>query len=296
MARGRLRPLALAVAIGGLVAAGVGLLRPAARDLDRTPPGDAALVDDEPILMSDLVKDAETLENKPYADATPAERAHALHTMIDEELLVQRGLALDLPEQATEVRSAMADAVNALVTAPVLATPRTDDELQAYYSAHRDRYATGGTMAVTDLVLHVGGPTDADQTVAQGMADAAEAAYELRSGAQMADVEQRFGLMDSGRVSGTEQDFAVRLHLGPKLYAVAEALSDGEVSEPVADADGVHLLVMQHRQPPVFTGLEGVRNNVYADYLAAEEAKAEQANLASLRQTAKILLAPGQRE
>lgn len=298
LARRPQRPVALAFAAAavGLIAAEVGPLRPAGRALDQVPPGDVALVNGEPILMSDFLKDTETLENKPFAETTPAERAHSLHVMIDQELLVQRALALGLPELSTEVRTALSDAVNAQVDAPVLASPPGDAELAAYYAAHRSRYETWGDMAVTDLVLHVGGFENADQTVAQAMADAEQAVYELRSGAPLAFVKQHFGFVDSGRVNGSEMDFAARIHLGPKLYAAAEGLSEGQVSEPVADADGVHILIMQSRHAPVFSGLDQVRSNVYTDYINAAEARAQQENLRFLRSNARILLAPGLRE
>ena len=296
--RGPARPvgLAIAAAIIGLAAAGVGLLHPVHHDLAQVPPGDVALVNQEPVLMSDFISETEQANGVPFAQTTPAERAAVLRRMIDEELMVQRSLALDLPEQDTEVRTALSDGVTALVTAPVLSEHPTDDHLRAFYAAHRANYATQGSMGVTDLVLHIGGFDNADQSLDQAMADAAQAVYELRSGAGIDFVKQHFAFTDTGRVSGEEPDFAARLHLGPKLYATAYTLSDGEVSEPVQDTDGVHVLVMQHRQAPVFTDYDGVRNNVYTDYVAAQKAQAKQENLTFLRRNAQILVAPGQSE
>ena len=290
------RPIALTVlaAVAGLAAAGWGLLRPTAHELTTVPPGYVALVNQEPILMSDFISETEQAEGVPFAQTSPAERRQVLHRMIDEELGVQRALALDLPEQDTDVRSALVDGLNALVTAPALAQAPTDDDLRAYFSAHRANYASQGTMALTDLVLHVGGFENADQSVDQAMADAKQAAYELRSGAAVSYVEQHFGFIDAGKVNGDEPDFAAKIHLGAALYAVASGMNDGEVSEPVADGEGVHLLVMRHRQAPVFTDFDAVRNNVYTDDLNAEKAKAKQDNLSFLRRGAQILLAPGQ--
>ena len=78
------------------------------------------------------------------------------------------------------------------------------------------------------------------------------------------------------------------------LYAAAAMLSDGEVSQPVADTDGVHVLVMQHRQAPVFADFDKVRNNVFTDYVNLQKERAKQATLSFLRSNAQILLAPGQ--
>jgi hypothetical protein len=297
--RGPRRPmtLALTAAAAGLIAATIGLIHPARRELTVVPPGDVALVNGEPILMTDFIAETEQAAGEPFAQTTPAQRAQVLRDMIDEELLVQRALALDLPEQDTDVRTALNDGVGALVNAPVLATAPSDDDLKAYFDAHRANYASQGTMNLTDLVLHVGGFENADQSVTQGLADAQQALYELRSGASQDDVKQHFGFVDSGKMAaGDQPDFAAKIHLGAVLYAKAEALSDGEISEPIVDGDGVHLLVMQHRLAPVFTDFDTVRNNVYADYFSAQKARAKADNLQFLRRAAQIQLAPGESE
>jgi parvulin-like peptidyl-prolyl isomerase len=293
---GRSLALGVIAAIAGLAIAAAGLFRPAPSAVATVPPGDVALVNQEPILMSDFMSETEQKYGVPFAQTTPAQRAQQLRDMIDQELLVQRSLALDLPEQDTNSRSALQDGVTALVDAPVVAERPNDEVLKAFYAAHRANYATHGSMTLTDLVLHVGGFENADQTVEQAMADAAEAAYQLRSGASLDAVKRHFGLVDSGKVAGAEPDFAARLHLGAKLYDVAQGMSDGTISPPIADSDGVHLLIMQQRIAPVFNDFEGVRNNVYADYQAAQKAKANAANLKFLRASAQILLAPGQAE
>ena len=292
------RPAALTAvaAVIGLAAASIGLFHPIQRDQTQVPPGDVALVNQEPVLMSDFISETEQANGVPFAQTTPAERAAVLHRMIDEELMVQRSLALDLPEQDTDVRTALSDGVTALVTAPVLSQHPTDDQLRAFYTAHRANYATQGSMAVTDLVLHIGGFENTDQSVDQAMADAAQAVYQLRSGEALDGVKQHFSFIDTARVNGQEPDFAAKLHLGAKLYAVADKMGDGEISEPVQDTDGVHVLLMQHRQAPVFTTYDDVRNNVYTDYVAAQKAQAKTDNLTFLRRNAQILLSPGQRE
>jgi len=292
------RPAALAVAaaLAGLIAAGLDVSRTAHREATFVPPGDVALVNGEPILMSDFTTQTEREVGQPFAQTTPSQRAHVLHEMVDEELMVQQGLALNLPEQNTELRTALVDSVNAQVTAPVLNAQPSDDELKAYYAAHRDHYASEGSMSLTDLVLHVGGFENADQTTGQAMADAQQAAYDLRSGAAVDYVEQHFGFIDNNKAGGLDADFAVKIYLGPKLYAVAQTLSDGQISDPVANSDGVHLLLMHQHIFPVFTGFEGVRNNVLNDYRASQENLAKGQNLNFLRRRAQILLAPGQRE
>ncbi len=217
--------------------------------------------------------------------------------MINEELLVQRGVVLDVPETTNEVRGSIESAVNAQVAAPVLAYVPTDAELHAFYDQFRQNYTTPGSMTLRDLVLHVGGYQNADQSLTQAQADAVEAIYQLRAGAPLDHVMEHFGLVDSGRVDNSDQlDFAAKLHLGDPLYQVAAKLRDGEISEPVVTEDGVHILVMVQRQFPKVAEFSAVRDRVYLDFRTAATGRATDQNLKLLRSQAQILVVPGQSE
>jgi len=290
------RPAVLAIVAAGLALLAAGLYRPASSEPTAPPPGVIALVNGEPILMSDFMSEIEIQYTVPFDQTTPAQRAAMLHYMIDNELLVQRSVALDLPEQDTETRTVLRDSLTALITAPVLAERPSDADLKAYFDAHRANYANMGSMTLIDLVLHVGGFENADQSVDQAQADAVEAAYQLRSGAGIEEIKQHFGFVDSGSVTGEEPDFAAKLRLGPKLYAVASQLSDGGISQPVVVNDTVHLLIMQHRRQPVYNDYNSVRNNVYSDYVEEKKKEAMASYVRFLRSSAKVILAPGQHE
>jgi hypothetical protein len=307
-ARGRLAALlasrpqrsALLPSIGiaaGLLLAALGVFHRAPPDRSTVPAGYAALVNQKGILTSDLISQSVAELGKPFTEVTPAERARVLHEMIDEELLVQRALVLDLPETTTEVREAMTGGVNAQVAAPLLAQQPTDEQLRAYYDAHRAKYTADGSMSVRDLVMHIGGYENADQSMAQAKIDAAEAVYQLRSGASADYVMEHFGFNDSGRMRfGNEPDFAAKLHLGPTLYPVAARLTEGQVSDPVADTDGLHVLIMEQRRMPTIADFASARTAVYADYREDIAKAAQHENVKILRGQAEIILAPGESE
>jgi hypothetical protein len=287
---------ALAIA-AGLVAAGFGLFRAAPKPLLVVPPGYVALVNQKGLLLNDFRAQVELETSRHFGDATPAERSRVLREMINEELLVQRAVTLDLPETANEVRATMAVGVNGQVAAPVLAYEPTDAELRAFYDKSRQNYSTPGSMTLHDLVLGVGGYQNANQTTAQAQIDAAEAVYQLRSGASLDYVMAHFGFVPSGRAAdGEELDFAAKLHLGAKLYAVASTMRDGEVSDPILDTDGLHIIVMERHQFPQVADFTTVRDRVYLDYRTAASNRATSQNLRLLRSQASILLAPGQSE
>jgi parvulin-like peptidyl-prolyl isomerase len=293
------RPIAWPVAgmLAGLIVAGTGLLHRAPQALNAVPPGYVALVNQQGILMSDFISQTATETEGPFDQTTPAQRAHVLREMIDKELLVQRALALNLPETTDEVRTVMGDAVDAQAAAPTQAIQPTEAQLRAYYDAHRDRYTSQGLMTVLNLVLHVGGFQDADQTVTQAQADASEAVYQLRSGAPVDYVMEHYGLVDATPQYDAQQlDFAAKLHLGNDLYQAASTLGSGEVSDPIVQSDGVHVLVMQQRRSADVEDFPTARAQVYNDYRIALIDDAAKQNLATLHSQAQILLAPGQSE
>jgi len=284
-------------ATAGLGLAGATLLRRIPPPVASVPPGYVALVNGKGILMSDYVAQLMEVDGVAFSEATPQQRAAVLHDMINEELLVQRAVVLDLPETTTEVRTVMVAAVNAQVSQPALAMPVTDAQLRQYYDSHRSAFMNGGSMDVTDLVLRVGGYENADQSFAQAETDAAEAAYQLRAGAERAHVIDHFGFVrDDNLPAGEQPDFAVKLHLGERLFAVAATLEDGQVSDPVSLPDGVHVLIMDRRVPEQGADFDAVRSNVYTEYRDELRRRAAEQNTLLLRREARILLAPGQRE
>ena len=52
--------------------------------------------------MSDLINETQEIAGVDFAQTTPAQRAQTLRGMIDQELLVQRSLALNLSEEGRE--------------------------------------------------------------------------------------------------------------------------------------------------------------------------------------------------
>jgi hypothetical protein len=294
---GRSSLLPLAAVVLGLVLAALGMFRGAPVPLAEVPPGYVALVNQKGVLMSDLITQVETATMKRFDEATPEEKRRVLRSMIDEELLVQRALLLDLPETTIEVREAMQQGVEAQVAEPYWSLPPSDTELRAYYDKTRADYTNDGTMVVHDLVMHVGGFQNANQSTPQALSDAAEAVYRLRSGASIDYVKEHYGFVDSGRLAAVEElDFVAKMNLGDKLYEVASTLGNGEISDPVLDADGVHVLAMEVRRRPSIADFASVRDKVYQAYRREQGERATAENVRLLRSQAQIILAPGQEE
>jgi parvulin-like peptidyl-prolyl isomerase len=281
-------------ALIGLAIAGYGLFTAKGTRWSAVPPEAVALVNQRQILRSDFMTQAQAQFALPFAQTTREQRRSVLEDMINEELMVQRGLEIDLPSYDPDVRNALVAGVELEVTADVLSQQPTPDELRAYYERHSDKYSTEGVMQLRDLVVK----TDASHPMPAARATALAAVAALRRGQPPGAVITRFDLADSGRFmdaghadTGDIFQFALRAKLDDTLYQATLPLRDGEVSDPVAESDGVHLIVMIKHRFPVQQTFEEAGNQVWTDVKKEAQAKVRSANLTYLRSRADIVLA-----
>jgi hypothetical protein len=143
--------LLAAGALGGLLLAGAGLFSSAAPQ--RVPAHAVALVNGKPILRSDWQAQVEVLQGEPWARTTPAQRNEALQSMIDEELFVQRGLELGLPDSDADVRAALAGSVRLQAGADQRAAALSEADLRAWFARHPERYGSDFAAAHKRLAL-----------------------------------------------------------------------------------------------------------------------------------------------
>ena len=281
-------------AITGIAIAGYGLFTARGTRVHGVPPEAIALVNQRPILRSDFLTQVQTQYSVRFAETTLAERRKVLDDMIDEEMMVQRGLEVDLPSFDPDVRSTLVAGVELQLFADVLAQKPTDAQLQVYYAAHKASYVRDGVMQLRDLVAAVT-PT---RPAAQAQADAAQAAAALRQGTALEQVLTRFNLADSRRLldsghidTGDVFDFAARARLDPAVFAAARGMATGQVSEPVSAADGIHIVVMVKRVAPEQRGFAEVSNEVWRDVSEEAKRKVRLNNLQYLRSKADVQVA-----
>ncbi len=276
-------------AILGLVIAGIGLFTATGTKVSGIPSEDVALINGRHILRSDFIAQTQIETALPFDQTTREQRLKILNEMIDEEILVQRGLEVDLAASDPDVRAAEVTGVQLQVDADVLAQQPSDEQLQAYFTAHRDKYSAEGIMALRDLIIH----PDESLSVEQAMGKAKEAANAFRKGGDSDDIAATFGLKDSGKLDrGDLFDFAVKIKLAPKLYTAAENLSTREAADPIVEGSDVHLILMEKHDAGSVRSFAEARDAVMQDYKKEEQTRVENANLRYLKGKADIQLAP----
>ncbi len=275
-------------AVLGLGLAGFALFTAKGTAVKTFPPEDVALVNGRQILRSDFRTQTEVEIGSTFDQTTPAQRHKVLDEMIAEELLVQRGLEVDLAATDPDVRSAMVSGVNLQVDADVLAQQPTEAQLRAFYDKHIEKYSSDGVMRVRDLVMPIGSGT-AEAAIAKGQ----QASDELAKGAPLDAVMAKYGLKDSGGIDlGDNFEFAVKAKLGDDIYKAIAKLAPGQASGPVRRPDGIHVVVMVSRIASVKLDFAKAQDNVWQDYKREARESVEKANLKYLRGRADITLAP----
>ena len=273
----------------GLLIAGFGLFTAAGTKITGVPAEDVALINGRHILRSDFITQVQIESAQPFDKTTREQRQKVLNEMIDEELLVQRGLEVDLAASDPDVRMAEVNGVQLQVDADVLAQQPSDDQLLAYYNARKDKYAAEGIMALRDLVIKPDDNTSAEQAREKAL----KAADAFRKGDGGDNVAATFSLKDSGKLDrGDLFDFAVRIKLSPALYAAAAKLSNHQASEPIEEGGELHVLLMDKRQAPPERSFAEARDAVLQDFKKDEQTRVENANLSYLKSKADVQLAP----
>ena len=275
-------------ALLGLALAGFALFTAKGTAVRSFPPDDVATVNGRQILRSDFRTQTQIEAGVPFDQTTPAQRQKVLNEMIDEELLVQRGLEVDLAATDPDVRAAMVAGVDLQVDADVIAQQPTPAELMAYYNQHIDKYSSDGVMDVVDLDMPIG-----TGKVEDAIAKATQASAELSAGAPLADVEAKYGLKDSGRIDpGDNFDFAVKAKLGADIFNAVKDLKAGQASQPVKQPDGIHVVLVTRRIASVKLDFAKAQDEVWQDFKKDARDANERANLKYLKSRADIVLAP----
>lgn len=242
------------------------------------PGGDAiATVGGVEISRADYQRAIGALAADKRSPLTAADERRALGRLVDEELLVQRGLELGLGSSEFAVRKALVDTMVQFAAAEAAGRVPDATELREFYDARPQLAQTAPQLRV-----RVAGFPSRDPAAVVTMRTALRAGAGFDAAARGAGAEAVLvpdALLPAGKIS----DYA-----GPAVRDAALQLSPGEVAGPV-DAGGVptFVLLVERRsgEPRPF---EAVRDLVAEEWRHREAETALERYLAGLRRTTQI--------
>ena len=217
-------------AVAGLVMAARGLISTDAGSGDALPERVIARVNGSEILTDDYLRLVAGLERDTREAADEKSRRHVLDRMIDEEVLVQRGLELGLAESDRRIRANVTAAMIRSILVEVEDRKPTASELRDFYEEHRDFFTQPGRMRVHQLFFRV--PISSEQ---QAAAERAKRVRDLvEPGQALAEMRGDYGDSEVSPLPDVLLPATkIREYLGPTALRAAFELEVGEVSQPI---------------------------------------------------------------
>ena len=273
-------------AAAGLTAAALALLAGDANE-GRLPAHAAASVNGELIRLEELDRATAALASDRREPLGEADRARVLERLVEEELLVQRGLELGLARHDRRVRGDLVAAVIELAVSQAGEREPSEAELRDFYERHRAYFARTERLWVERLFVRAG----SQRSETEARTRAAEAAAQLRAGEDFAAVEAALGDPQVAPVpAGLLPPAKLREYLGPAAAQTAAALAVGETSEPLDAPGGVAVLRVLERAPGFAPPFEEVEEAVRAELLRRDGDAALRDYLEELRERAEVQL------
>jgi len=261
----------IAGALAGLLAAGFGILRQADSG-NELPANAVARVNGQIISRNNYDRALARLgTNSTSVDKT----AWVLQRLVEDELLVQRGLELGMAQSDSAVRNAIIDSLIASVTAEADAASPGDEELQQYLSDNADRFSYTASLSVAAWQTN-------DDAVAQSFV------AKLRNGSNVTTSDAIGPIPDLP--PGLMPLELLRDYLGP---GVAAAAADMPIDSSAVFARRGRWLVVQvlEKKSAVVTDLGTIRNRVLLDYRRSLADQTLQDYLDDLRRRADLIVA-----
>jgi parvulin-like peptidyl-prolyl isomerase len=255
----RARILLAVGAVAGIALAAAGALRPTT---DRSVPrGAIARVNDRVITEERYSRSVEMLASDKRNALTDGDRAYVLRRLIEEELLIQRGVEIGLVDSGPSVRKSIAAAMIQSVISDAASLQPSRDEIETFYAENRDFFSVPSHFRVQEIFFRSTGENG------DALARAQKAAAALEGEMPFEVVRERFG---DRRLAELPDSLLppqkLRQYLGPTLAQRAMSLVAGETTEPLRSPSGIHILRLVDMERADSAPLDAVVEQVEAEY------------------------------
>lgn len=174
-----------------------------------------------------------------------ADKKMALDRLIEEELLVQRGLEIGLLDGDNSVRKAVASAVIQFAIAQNPAPPISETDLTTYYQDNLARFTPASRLHIERIYVSAAG-----KSAAQLAAKLDDIRNALRGGDSFAEVAARLGEPILPDLPKTLLPRAKMIdYLGPELTEAASYLAAGSISDALKSQNGYQFIYVVANQP-----------------------------------------------
>lgn len=202
-------------------------------------------------LASDLAADS----SSPLDDA---DYRFVMDRLIDEELLIERGIELGLPVQDPMVRKSIAAAVIGQVATEAAAVVPGPAELRSFYESEAAFFSRNPRYRVHWWRF--------PGTTREAAQEASDWAGQLAGNLGTAGNREQPPVRESVLPDVLLPAAKLNDYLGPELLLAVRELAVGEVAGPVESGQAVHVLQLLERQDGGVPAFEAIQDQVAAEY------------------------------
>ncbi|MCX5565037.1 peptidylprolyl isomerase [Alcaligenes phenolicus] len=187
-----------------------------------------------------------------------------LRSRLAEKAVVEQAKAQEWDKKA-EIRSAIEEAQNQVILRSYLQSvsePAADypseQDLQTAYQANQDQFQLPAMYRLSQIFLSV--PDKDEQALAQAKKRADAWVKQMREGkADFAALAKEHSDEKISAERGGNNGFLPMSQLVPAMRATVAKLEPGQLSDPIVQADGVHILQLTDLRPASVRSLEEVK-------------------------------------
>tara|TARA_B110000503_G_C7084923_1_gene386837 strand:- start:92 stop:985 length:894 start_codon:yes stop_codon:yes gene_type:complete len=248
-------------AIAGTVLAATGLFKVG----DNVPTVDAvAIVNDISIGKTDYLAVLNLLADDKRAPLTSSDRQQVLERILEEELLVERGLEIGLAQSDPSVRKAIVSALIDSVTREAAAHEPDEDELEQFYRDNNAYFTPPERLQVRRMVFREDNDRIEQESSSRQRADSA---YKALAHASFDEVSRLYSDPDTlGLPKTSLPPHKLSGYLGPTQSEVVMTMQPGQYSAPLSDGNGFTILLLVDRVEDKAQELHSIRNVVSKEY------------------------------
>ncbi len=267
-------------AIFGAVLAATGLLEKVTTSL---PSQLLAQVNENNISKKDYLGYLELLARDKRNPMREQDRRHVLNRLIEEQLLIAKGLELGLPSSDPTVRKSIISAMIQSVISDSATVEPEDQTLVAFYQQNADYFAKPSRIQVQRMVFR---EKNKDQALHR-----AKQAHQALQGEGFVEVKLRLADRDILSLPNTLLPInKLRGYIGPSLTQQAMSLAPNSYSPPIDDGSGYTILWLLNLQNSETRPLNEIRDQVMREYQRRQGDLALKTYLSQLRQEAEVLI------
>lgn len=272
-------------ACAGLILAASGLVDRWSQSPGELPVGAIARVGEQIITQERFLQVLNDLAADKRAPLSAEDRQFVIDRLIDEELLIQRGMELGLAETSPQIRKALAAAVIGQLTAEAEASLPSEEALHHLYESDPEFFTSTARFRLRWLRI------PANDNAAQSKAE--DAYRQLSNGVALEEVGQSTGLEAVTILPDALLPLSkISDYLGPTLTGHVSLLEHGGYSRPIEDNGDLHILQLLDNRPAVLPPFEQARPVLEAEYLRRAGDEALRQYLKWLRLRSEIIVVP----